>query len=457
MEKRKSNRIETPLPESMIHLIQSFLSAKEAAQTTLLCKSWYDAWLTRPALAFNQRNFKNQALEEFSKFAVKTMRRYQDSNLKIESLRLKMQGCTSSSERLARNLIMDAMKMGATDLKLEFFPTAYTLRSETLLRLSVSGCEIYGHVICPMLKALSLDRVLLKSEDMLADIISCCNLIEELSLSHSYICTNRCIGLSGKDVPELHKLKRLHLEAVRVDTFLFDLETRFPCLNDLSLVSCHGYGLQAIRVTSFSLQSISIVQAVALELEFEVPNLVVFSYSGLGIPSISIEARDESESHISIERHHIETSSWYLDLKKLLAQLNQSRINLTISIVGSQPRGIADVDDFQAVAKPVSVEKLRLEANYDARCILIGLFGICRPKFVTHCWLGRSWWKLDDQSIRNLCESLIGPNCEQYVFGQFDLKEVNMEVYDDDAAEWRPLLLQDEIPNQRKSRFHLKW
>ncbi|XP_057773745.1 putative F-box/FBD/LRR-repeat protein At5g56810 [Salvia miltiorrhiza] len=452
MEKRKSKRIETPLPESMIHLIQSFLSAKEAARTTLLSKSWYDAWLTRPALAFNQRDFKNQALEEFSKFAVKTMRRYQDSNLKIESLRLKMQGCTSSSERLARNLIVDAMKMGATDLKLEFFPTAYTLCSETLLRLSVSGCEIYGHVICPMLMALSLDRVLLNSEDMLADIISCCNLIEELSLSHSYICTDRCIGLSGKDVPELHKLKRLHLEAVRADTFLFDLETRFPCLNDLSLVSCYGYGLQAIRVTSFSLQSISIVQAVALELEFEVPNLVVFSYSDVPIPSISIKARGEWESHISIERYHIVTSSWHLHLQKLLTQLNPSRINLAINMVGSRPCRIAD--DFEAVAKPVSVEKLRLEAKYDARCILIGLFCICRPKFVTHCWLGRSWWKLDNQSIKSLREKLMGPNCEQ---DMFDLKEVNMEVYDDDAAEWRPLLLQDAIPNQRKSRFHLKW
>ncbi|XP_057771919.1 uncharacterized protein LOC130991624 isoform X3 [Salvia miltiorrhiza] len=398
MEKRK--RIETQLPEAMIQLIQSFLSEEEAARTTLISKSWYNAWLTHPVLVLRNLGRRSSA----------TMRRYQDSNLKIESFRLKLQRCTSRGEPLAHRLVVDAMKLGATDLNLEFKPTTFVpttfvlpaevLGSETLLRLSVSGCVIDGNVVnCSMLKSLSLDNVALKSAAMLRIMTSCCNSIEELSLSNSCISNHRRllsgmkvhqllflkrhrILLSGEDLPELHKLKRLYLETVAVDnSFFHDLESRLPCLEDMSLVRCY---CTAIRVKSSSLQRISIVQRDASKLELEVPNLAVFSYSGGSVPwFISIKARDECESHISMEFDHFLTSSWYLCLHKLLTQLSPSRINLTINI-GLRARS---VNDTRVVGKPVAVENLRIETKYDAACFLQCLFRICRPKLVTHCLL----------------------------------------------------------------------
>ncbi|KAH6769808.1 hypothetical protein C2S52_014611 [Perilla frutescens var. hirtella] len=110
------------LPEAMIQLIQSFLTGKEAARTTLLSKSWYNVWLTRPMLDFDQENFTNSDPKSsetmFAEFATKSMTRYRDSNLKIESLRLR---CTrgNANELLANELIVNAMKMGSTDVNLE--------------------------------------------------------------------------------------------------------------------------------------------------------------------------------------------------------------------------------------------------------------------------------------------------------------------------------------------------
>ncbi|XP_057773747.1 uncharacterized protein LOC130993044 [Salvia miltiorrhiza] len=417
MEKRK--RIETLLPEAMIQLIQSFLTEEESARTTLISKSWYNAWLTRPVLVLRNLDRRSSAI----------MRRYQDSNLKIESFSLKLQRCTSRGEPLAHRLIVDAMKLGATDLNLEFKPTTFVLPpevlgSETLLRLSVSGCVIIdGNVNCSMLKSLSLDNVVLKSADMLKSITSCCNSIEELSLSNSCISNHRIllsgmnvhqllilkrhrILLSGENIHELHKLKRLYLETVAVDNSFFnDLESRLPCLEDMSLVSCY---CTAIRVKSSSLQRISIVQRDASKLELEVPNLAVFSYSGGSLLpwSISIKARDECESHISMECDHFQTSSWYRGLHKMLTQLSPSRINLTTNMSEPYTKRIAGVNDIPIVGIPVAVENLRIETRYDAGFFLRCLFRICRPKLVTHCLLDESWKYLLELTGKGVVEKV---------------------------------------------------
>ncbi|XP_057771916.1 uncharacterized protein LOC130991623 [Salvia miltiorrhiza] len=456
----QGERMETGLPEAMIQLIQSFLSEEDAARTTLISKSWYNAWQTRPVLVLRNVDWRTSDTE-FSKFALKAMRRYQDSNLRIESLRLKFPGYRMSFEPLAHRLIVDAMKMGATDLKIEFFSFVLppeVLLSETLLRLSVFGCEIDGSVKCSMLKSLSLDRVVLKSDDMLRIITSCCNSIEELSLSNFYFSKPRII-LSGKNMHELHKLKRLYLKMLDFDSSLFfDLESRFPCLEDMSLVRCHYYRSQEIRIISSSLQHISIVQTLfVFKVEFEVPNLAVFSYSGSSyIPSFSIKARDEFECLIllPVEWCIFATSSWYRYLPRLLIQLSPSRINLTINMVESRyhTERIAGVYKVHVRREPVAVENTRLEAS----CLCC----ICCPQLVSHCWLDREWWMSDDHSLKSLCEKLTDPKRDRNMFGQFDLKEGKMEVYKEDAAEWQPLLLQDALttpPTGRKVRFHLKW
>ncbi|GFP98880.1 acetyl-coa carboxylase 1 [Phtheirospermum japonicum] len=68
------------------------LFTSEAAGTTTLSKSWYSAWLTRPNLDLDERNFNgyrgDSKFEEFSEFANKIIQRCEQSNLNIESFRI---------------------------------------------------------------------------------------------------------------------------------------------------------------------------------------------------------------------------------------------------------------------------------------------------------------------------------------------------------------------------------
>lgn len=476
MEKRGRIAVENQLPEAMIQHIQSFMSAKEAARTAVLSRSWHAAWLTRPSLAFDQRDFKRN---KFAEVAAEAIRRYKGLNLKIESFTLQAQ--SSRANHLAGELIQGAMEIGATELNLEFRPPSFALppevlRSQTLIRLSVKGCEIDGDAVsCSKLKSLSLDRVRLRTGDMLIlrALISCCISIEELSLSNSLESIHTTnLSLIGMDRFHLHKLRRLHLECVGVDNSLFEnFDSRFPCLNDLTLVRCHGY--TAVKICSTSLERVNIVQSKIFRGEFQVPNLVYFSYSGLSIPSISVEAR-EWESHVSIKCYRSHTCSWYLKLQKLLIQLRSSRITLSVNIhVCTKWCDVDELEEIKDLGRPVVVENLIIEAPFDLGLdLLIGLFWICRPKFVTHYWLPEScdYWDGNNESLNEIWEVLMNevtnPDCcawDEDICGRFGLKKVSMEVYEEILTEWRPLLLKGELdaltapPNKRKVRFRLQW
>ncbi|KAL3645015.1 hypothetical protein CASFOL_010195 [Castilleja foliolosa] len=69
---------EIQFAEPIIHRLQSFLTGKEAAQTTIVSKSWHSAWLTRPNLDFDDTYFgvrlssykiDHSKLDAFKKYA----------------------------------------------------------------------------------------------------------------------------------------------------------------------------------------------------------------------------------------------------------------------------------------------------------------------------------------------------------------------------------------------------
>ncbi|KAH6756156.1 hypothetical protein C2S53_004255 [Perilla frutescens var. hirtella] len=454
---------ETLLPEAMIQHIQSFLTGKEAARTTLLSKSWYSAWLTRPTFDFDQQDFTyggpKSSKSRFVKYVMKIIAKYQDLNLKIDSLRLR---CTRGNEFLANRLIVKAMKMGATDLNLEMRSVTRVLprevlESETLVRLSVSGRIIVGNVRCWGLKSLSLNRVHMKSDDMLRDIISCCISIEELSLSHcrSSILVNRngkMFTLSAMNLYELRKLRRLYLETVCVDALFFsNFDSRFPCLKDLILLGCHGY--KTIQIVSTSLERISFMQFKALTGEFDVRNLVSFSYSGVAMPSLSIESSREWEySYTSTACSRLVLSrSWFMKLSKsILAQSSPSKITLYIKYWCWERIGEKGYTYIEP--KPLVLENLTIGTpiySLNTR-MLVGLFRLCRPKIIT--------FHLLHILRKKLMKKMITPN--QNRLGQLGLKEVSVEIYEEILKEWRPLLLKEPLHDFKqkiKIRFHLRW
>lgn len=119
----KGKRVETlndeiALPEAMIQHVQSFPSGKEAARTTILSKTWYNAWLTRPTLDLRESDFHYRGRESsFERFVMKTLLRYLDLSLKIHSFSLR----TFSFWRrdtILKLWIASAMKMGLRMLNL---------------------------------------------------------------------------------------------------------------------------------------------------------------------------------------------------------------------------------------------------------------------------------------------------------------------------------------------------
>ncbi|KAL8537404.1 hypothetical protein ACS0TY_012517 [Phlomoides rotata] len=310
MEKRKRVEAEFQLPEAIIQHIQSFLNGKEAAQTTPLSKSWNDAWLTRPNLDLDQKEFERESSDDgtessenrFWNFVNKTVERYEKLNLKIESLRLWILPSYYANYQydypLVNKLIMKALEMGATclDFKIYDIDCRFTLPqqvfgSENLMILSVSGCKICmgvdGKVRCSRLKSLTVDKVYVEG-DIIWDIISSCPLIENLSLSifneMALILPRSMIGKQNVGLV-LDKLKCLLLSGINVDTLFFDdFSSKFPCLKDLSVHRCDGY--KGIKVSSPSLECISFERDKILRAKFDVPSIrvgVILVLSGSSI------------------------------------------------------------------------------------------------------------------------------------------------------------------------------
>ncbi|KAH6769812.1 hypothetical protein C2S52_014615 [Perilla frutescens var. hirtella] len=488
MEKRRKTEAvdgEILLPEPIIQHVQSFLTGKESAQTTILSKSWYSAWLTRPNLDFDQRDYRIRGFTDrcgYHEFAKKTMKRYQQLNLKIDSFKLFINDFS-----LGKALIVKAMKMGAVDLHFETTLSTFVLphevlESENLLRLSVTGCKIDAKVAWSSLKSFSLCRVSIEG-DIIWDIISICPLIEKLVLSeckcllksqspHSVTSSTKMLALNHCliNLYEFRKLKCLFLEKVKISSLFFsDFSMKFPCLKDLTVCNCFGY--KEIQIYSPSLECITFEHKRILRAKFDVPNIRKFRFSGSNVPSLSFERPSrECKFEISIAWKRFRTS-WFLKLSKFLGELSQSILSLTL-IIGTVLSESLDFTKDVGLPKPV-VENLMVEvASSVSSSLLDGLFWCFHPKSIYQCWMPKSCTgeKGNNDLLELLCKTLIQEGSEGYccipnrnMSALHDLEEVNVDILEDSLGEFRPLpwkMLLDASASPERRRailFNLKW
>ncbi|KAL8504747.1 hypothetical protein ACS0TY_016068 [Phlomoides rotata] len=254
------------LPEEMIQHIQSFLDEKEAARTSILSRSWYDAWLTRPNLDFSDfTQWKCLPFLEsaFVKSGRKTLQRYEELNLKIQSFKLSLDdslewkfddwkyGELEDTISVAIEWTKKAINLGATHLKIEFlreggWDVEFLLPREVLESEFLVGLSFYGGTIDAQdhkvswsrLKSLSLDRV--------------------------------CIQ---------EYLKVLRLMRVKIGEWLLrDLSSKFPCLKKLTLEHCTGYD-EEIQICSNSLEFMSFLHEERMK-------TMVLSFNRMGVSYI---------------------------------------------------------------------------------------------------------------------------------------------------------------------------
>ncbi|KAL8515488.1 hypothetical protein ACS0TY_014246 [Phlomoides rotata] len=383
-------------------------------------------------------------------FSKTTLQRYQESDLKIESFKLRISGWERAGYALADELIVKAIEIGATDIDFELCPATVTfslphgvLGSETLTRLSVKGCKIEDvKACCSRLKPLSLRQVWLEGH-MICGLLSSCPLIEDLVLPDCKCFTKvqnsphindlttkrRMLALtpsfeivkqynlgSGVDnLFEFHKLKRLFLEKVKISTqFFSDFSSKFPCLKNL-----------------------------VLKANFDVPNIRKFSFSGSRslLPSLAfqkVSRKWESDISICCEKP---SSSWFFNLNKLLANFCSSTIYLSIDFQW----WVRSFDFTGEIQVLPAVQNLTLRASHSV-CYehLDGIFWSCRPKFIIlHLLPG-----LAEQANKELLALVFKKLTEKRVQRTYlyDLKQVSV------VKEQHPLPVYG-----RTISFQLKW
>ncbi|KAL3645036.1 hypothetical protein CASFOL_010216 [Castilleja foliolosa] len=448
---------EIHFPEPIIQRIQSFLDSKAAAQTSIVSKSWHSAWLTRPNLDFDETYFFRRSIDhyqpqhvpigDFKQYAMKTIKRYEQSNLKIESFNLCMQiDQYDRDDELVKKLIVKAMRIGATRLFLPVisFNNKFVLPNEVfgadnLVELSVSGCRIKlddGLVIkCRSLESLSIDFCVHISIDTISEIVSSCPSIEKLSLlpniySHydeyenmwddviigveergqrvddvavdDVAATAMAVGVVDNLIPNL---RCLVLSYVWFKTLcLGDLLSRFLLLKDFTLYLDGDIILEeGIQISSSSLVSINLLlrcfksynEVRKPRIKFDVPNVRKFTLKGAVIPCLSFMSTPppsrEWECHLSIECKNdgfCFSTIWFNELSELLTELSQSKTHLSLDVGRNKSSFDYKVGDkiIQGLRRH-ELENLTIDMtnlpSYSCYALFDGLFRLCRPKLIT--------------------------------------------------------------------------
>ncbi|KAL3645010.1 hypothetical protein CASFOL_010190 [Castilleja foliolosa] len=513
---------EIQFPKAVIQRLQSFLTGKEAARTAIVSKSWHSAWLTRPNIDFNDSYFRigptdTSIFDRFSKYAKKTIKRYEQSNLKIESFNLCMDIGQYGCGELAYKLIVKASRIGATRLCLRLSNNwKYVLPNEVfgadnLVELSVSGCKIDldDRVVikCRSLESLSLDDVDRITIDTISKIVSRCPSIEkfssmsEIDQDYEYgqtaaarkVAANAmAVGVVDNLIPRLRCLV-LGYESYKT-LCLDDSLSRIPFLKDLTVYVTHYSTIleEGLQISNRSLERIKLTlplhyyEDVKLRVKFDVPSVRNFTYEGAITPSLSFMSTPPSrewESHVSIKRQEdFFSTTWFNALSELLTELSQSKTHLSLHVA-------RDMVFFDYKVRDKIIQGLR---NHELENLTIhikdlpfltcyaffdGLFRVCRPKLITQYYEDDPDQQQDNRPtiIDFICQTLEeGINFKvsrptQFMYGLKDLEEVNAQACDMDSvpAVWKPIpfesLLDADAPDEhvqvvkQRIRLLLKW
>ncbi|KAL3642662.1 hypothetical protein CASFOL_013477 [Castilleja foliolosa] len=462
---KKGNQIEAingefQLHEPIIHLVQSFLNAKEAAQTAILSKSWRSAWLTRPNLDFS---IPYRGEDEYLACVEKTIQRYEQSNLKIESLRLCNEngGLYDCFGVFANDLITRALKIGATHLSVHNIGTEMVLsqgvfEAENVVELSLHGCKIKDlgfdqKVRCSKLESLNLSSVIISSE-MISNIALCCPLIRKLSLCD--VATFRFV------------IHFKHDDDDDDDDDVYYSFSRLPSLKDLTIRKCRTQ-----EVSCPSLERLYFATEHYTSVKLDVPSIRKFRFEIKydEIPSLCfVSAHREWECDVFIKIYLSSFStSWFCSLNKLLTELSLSKMYLSLNIGMAQ--GMLYGCQFEVGAirglpkhkvETCTIDMLCPRA-VDCFAFFHGLFQICRPTFII---VNYRLCNVDGIANNTMLHKTLARGLDdKCMYGLHDLEEVNVHLFDEDADAWRPLPLESlldpsiSLSGGQKTRFQLKW
>lgn len=225
------------------------------------------------------------------------------------------------------------------------------------------------------------------------------------------------------------------------DSFFMEFAYKFPNLEDLIVRYCRE--LESIKISSQSLKRIQLMDNNRLvEAQFDVPKIVSFEYcSGRSIvPRFHFAAASSGwTSYFCLSKRVDVNSSWFVELRELLASVIQSKISLEIDFGCSISFDLDEIRNIVKIHEPQEVDELALQFDWmfsleKGLSALDGLFWVCRPKYVYAHWDDDV---RENEAMKFLYETLMFRKIQDRFHDSqlskiwlHDLKEVNVEVFD---------------------------
>jgi hypothetical protein len=235
MEDRFSN-----LPKFILHKILSRLPEKDAARTCLLSKAWLEIWYTFPILSFSDTKISRavpQPVEDlpgkskdFIEYVKSTLLRFWNQRLVIKEFNLRVDCFELSSMSMDVDICLKlASENGVQVLELRNGPyrlekdqrECYVLpekviENQTLTKLSLmGGIKVDPTFMNQSIKFFSLRELYLlevhfEDEQSIEHVISCCPLIEFITLIFDGVS-----GMKSLRMHALQKLRRVDIDGIK--------------------------------------------------------------------------------------------------------------------------------------------------------------------------------------------------------------------------------------------------
>lgn len=372
------------LPEAILHHIMSFLPFKQVVQTSVLSKTWCQAWLTFPDLVFDEALFPHDWYDycrdqkrfgTLSTYWQRILDRRGEKKVSVRKFTFRM--IFLNDLDLADRCVRHAIENNVREMIFEVSPRVCphtcspmyysfpleALSSNSLRALTLIACKLDSKLFPSNvnLSALSYLRLwcVLADEQALHNLLAGCPLIQDLETSScrgikslklldhrklSNVKPEYNEGLAHVDIqkalslksicivrPGLHQTdigitscKNLSQLNVRGGSFtdeqLCNLISELPLLEDLCISSWNK--IQNLKISSSRIKFLTLRACENLaEVLFETPNLSVFRYSG-DIFSWTTCSLSLSEASLHFFSKNID-SQWYVKYIELLARFHQ--------------------------------------------------------------------------------------------------------------------------------------
>ena len=378
------------LPQPILHHILFFMSAKDAASTIVLSKSWSITWSTfKNDFTVNEEVFLKRVpsakREDFKNWVGKTL----SKKNKIEIFKLSMNLSNDEDTSYVDNwielvttnhnievLVLDIAIITGHGYPFRIFKE-YSLPNITNVAKSIDflglkNCRLRWPLLCYSIKDLSLTSVSVPHNQIVQNLLSSCILLQSFNIkdckgvdkvrvfNHLNLkvaktkgvfkveieaapnlekleYTNYCGGLSNLKVIECNNLKELSLESVMSGQVIQQLVSKFPLLETLKLKLSSV--VKRLKISSVQLKHLTLLATrceILDELEIDSPNLCSYEYSGMVIPSLfSINTSGLQYVAITLKPHRMDIyNQWLIQLRKYLVNFKQIDC---FGIIGSKP------------------------------------------------------------------------------------------------------------------------